>query len=192
MHHTITIESPTLRSHIIIASVSAVTNKLTRSEVAEIHQTYGHMMLRRCRFITRSAALADDAFQEAFINLIRYGKGFREADKKLRWLYRLCDRACFAQLKKSRREVPIDTADRLSDSRVHTDARLESRNLVLTILAQLDETEQEVAVLAHLDGLSQADIGQTLGYSRQTINKKLQQIQAKVEAWRKQQEDHDG
>ena len=45
------------------------------------------------------------------------------------------------------------------------------------MLAQLDEKTRAVAVMAHLDGMSKAAIGEELGWSRQTIHKKLLAIE---------------
>ena len=35
---------------------------------------------------------------------------------------------------------------------------------------------REIAVLAYVDGMNQTEIAEQTGYSRQTVNKKLQQI----------------
>ncbi|MEO0815648.1 MAG: hypothetical protein AAFY60_22525, partial [Myxococcota bacterium] len=43
---------------------------LSRQELQEIYETYGHLMKRRCAMIMRNDAAADDAFQEAFVNLM--------------------------------------------------------------------------------------------------------------------------
>ncbi len=148
---------------------------LSRREIADIYNTYGAMMRRRCRIILKDDALGDDAFQNAFVNLIKYGKNFREADAKLRWLYRLCDRCCFALIEKrkkgkAREQAYIDPVPSALGGRI------EDRDAVLKILGSLDEKAKTIAVLAYVDDLSQGEIGQTLGWSRQTINKKLRQV----------------
>ena len=78
------------------------SSRLRSDEVSNIYERYGALMRRRCRRILRDDALADDALQEAFVNLIRYGAQFRAADAKLRWLYRIVDRCCFGQLDRRR------------------------------------------------------------------------------------------
>jgi len=164
--------------------VTATQAKLSRQEIADIYVQYGHLMLRRCRAITRSDALADDALQESFVNLIRYGTAFRKATAKLRWLYRLCDRCCFAQLKKRKRIVPMEAPERIRAQTTEMNTRLEDRDLVLRMLAQLEPKEQEIAVLFYLDGMSQGEIGKLLEWSRQTINKKLGKIQLKLDDYK--------
>ena len=152
---------------------------LAASEVAAIYGTYGDLMQRRCRVILRDDALADDALQEAFVNLIRYGAAFRDVQAKLRWLYRLCDRSCFAQLRKRKRQRELadeSRAARPEPIHSHPTHRVEHRDQVLKVLGALGERERQVAVLAWVDGLSQGEIGRQLGWSRQTVNKKLARI----------------
>lgn len=160
------------------AEVARAGSRLSEKEVAAIYRGYGDLMLRRCRVVLRDDALADDAFQDAFVNLIKYGAAFREAKSPLRWLYTLCDRACFQQLRKrrSQQERVAEAAREPKPTATHISARLEHRDAVLKLLATLGDKERQVAVLAYVDGLSQAEIGQELGWSRQTINKKLRQI----------------
>jgi len=151
------------------------SGNLSRREIADIYNTYGAMMRRRCRIVLKDDALGDDAFQDAFVNLIKYGKNFREAEAKLRWLYRLCDRCCFALIEKrkkgkAREDAYIDPVPSAPGGRI------EDRDAVLKILGGLDDKAKTIAVLAYVDGLSQGEIGKTLGWSRQTINKKLRQV----------------
>ena len=60
---------------------------LSNSEVARVYRRYGHLMLRRCRVLLPDDTLADDALQDAFIKLMRFGAELQQADAKLRWLY---------------------------------------------------------------------------------------------------------
>ena len=155
----------------------AKKSALTRAEVNDIYTTYGALMRRRCRIILRDDALGDDAFQDAFINLIRYGAGFREATAKLRWLYTLCDRCCFSVIDRRKRgrarEEKFDRPIQPTDDERHV-----HRGQVMAILDGLDSKGRQIALLAFVDGLSQGEIGDVLGWSRQTINKKLKEIKS--------------
>lgn len=141
-----------------------------------MYETYGHLMKRRCLVILRNDSAADDALQDAFIDLIRYGAGFRDADAKLRWLYRVCDRACFRQFNRSKklneREVPLTEPVAAPPG-----VDVEARDRVLKALNRVDDKTQAVAIMAHVDGMSKAAIGEELGWSRQTIHKKLLEIE---------------
>lgn len=154
-------------------------DKLSRQEVAQTYTKYGGLMLRRCRVILRDDALADDAFQNAFVKLIRHGRAFREADRKVPWLYRLCANCCFDLLAKRKR---TDERHRASPDpvRLHPAIDAEQRDAALRVLGQLDDKERRIAVMAFVDGASKREIGEELGWSRQTVHAKLKTIREKA------------
>lgn len=162
---------------------------LSEKEVADVYQGFGHLVLRRCRAILRNDALADDALQDVFVRLMRYGNSFREAENKVRWLYRVSDNVCFDLFRKQQawREQPEENADNASSVTMppaHSQHVAEDRDLALRLVRALDPEQQTIAVLYYLDGLSQAEIGVELKLSRQTINKKIDQIRAALDKQR--------
>ena len=68
---------------------------MTEEEVADAYRRYGSLVLRRCRRILRDDAAGEDALQEVFVRLMRYGDAFHQAESKVLWLYRVADRCCF-------------------------------------------------------------------------------------------------
>ncbi len=153
---------------------------LSNSEVAEVYRRYGHLMLRRCRVVLRNVALAHDALQDAFIKIIRYGAELQNVDAKLRWLYRVADRCCFDVL--SRRERLEEDFKPVVDTGLpHPAVRLEVRDSVMSFLDRLEDRERTVAVLHFVDGCKQGEIAEEMGWSRQTVNKKLQAIRQMAE-----------
>ena len=160
-------------------SVPATGSRLSRDEVASIYERYGALMRRRCIRILGDTSLADDALQEAFINLIRYGAQFRTVDAKLRWLYRLSDRCCFGQLNRRRQLADRERGGEVPDVS-GPPAPIEARERVVRIMGALSDVERRLAVLAYVDEFSQSEIGRETGWSRQTINKKLKAIRAKA------------
>jgi RNA polymerase sigma-70 factor (ECF subfamily) len=148
---------------------------MTHDEIADAYRQYGHLVLRRCRRIVRRDDAAEDALQEVFVRLWRYGDAFRAAESKVAWLYRVADRCCFDVLARdrTRREVSLDgtAAETLSEG---GDARaLEDGELVLRFLERFDDRMRELAVLHYLDGMTQEEIATATGWSRQTVVKKL-------------------
>src|SRR5262245_59002069 len=79
-------------------------------EVAEAYRRYARPVLRRCRRILRNQHAAEDAMQEVFLRLWRYGGSFRLAGHKLGWLYRVAERCCYNELRRrnNRRELSVD------------------------------------------------------------------------------------
>ncbi len=152
---------------------------LSNAEVAEVYRVYGALVLRRCRLVLRDAALADDALQEVFVKVMRYGAELRTVDAPLRWLYRVADRCCFDLLAKAKRrresELDVDLAG------AHPEAGLVSRQVWRGLLAKLNDADRQLAVLAFVDELSQGEIADEIGCSRQTVNKRLGLIRERLQ-----------
>jgi RNA polymerase sigma-70 factor (ECF subfamily) len=125
----------------------------------------------------RDFALAEDAAQEVFVRLWRYGDAFRAADSKLLWLYRVADRCCFDELDRRRPgRTSTSAADLESVEDLHAIQALpaiEARETVLAFLDRFDDRMKQIAVLYYIDELSQDEIAEAVGWSRQTVSKKL-------------------
>lgn len=157
----------------------AMSAGLTAEELAAVHARYGHLVRRRCGVLLRDDAAADDALQETFVKLLRYGADLRTATSPLRFVYRCADRVCFdlMQRRRSRAEVGEPTFD----IPVAPGAlRVDERDAVLRFLYALSEEDRTIAVLAFVDGLDQGEIAAETGYSRQTVNKKLGAVRARA------------
>ena len=154
---------------------------LTTEEISSLYEKYGFFLLRRCRAILRNPALAEDALQEAFVKVMRGGAALRTADEPLRWLYRVVDRCCFDTLRKRRRSLETPSDD--EGASLHPSIQIELRDAVQRLLGGLDEQEMRIAVLLFMDGLSQGEIAQEMRVSRVTVNKKVQTIRARADAW---------
>jgi len=157
---------------------------LTPQEVAELYRQYGHLLLRRCRVLLRDEALADDALQEAFIKIMRYGRELREVTAKLRWLYRVADRCCFDLIRKRKAKQTVLVSSSKLDAALAGPASgtsAELRAAAIGLLARLGDRERRIAVLAFVDEMSQGEIAEEVGLSRQSVNKKLQAVRKKAE-----------
>lgn len=156
---------------------------LTRSEVADLYRRYGAFLRRRARLITRDAALAEDALQEACLNLLRAGATFREAKQPLGWLYRVIDRASLDQLRRGKRlrsAACFEELDGVAGLAPPPGVDADTRLRALEVLAELGREEAEIAILAFVDGMTQSEIAEELGYSRVTINKRLQAVRQRA------------
>ena len=56
----------------------------------------------------------------------------------------------------------------------------EARNLALRVLSRLDDHEQELAVLAYVDGLTQTELAAELGVSQPAIHKRLSALKERA------------
>jgi len=151
---------------------------LSAAEVGALYERYGFFLRRRCRMILRDEALADDALQESFLKIMRGGAEVRNVEHRLRWLYRVVDRCCFDHLRK-RKNAPanVEAPDPIGP---HPAIEIELRDAILARLGDLDDEEKQIAMLAFVDGIPQGEIAVELGWSRVTINKKIQAIRARA------------
>ena len=149
-------------------------------EVDGAYRRLGHLVRKRCRRILRDDALADDAMQEAFVRMWRFLPAYREATSKLAWIYRVADRCCFDLLarRRTRREDALDSHVLGATS---TQQAIEDRDLAMKLLDELDDEARQIVVLFYLDEMSQGEIADVVGCSRQTVNKKLQDVRARLE-----------
>jgi RNA polymerase sigma-70 factor (ECF subfamily) len=160
----------------------ALRQAMGTSEVTAAYRQYGPQVLRRCRRILRQQHAAEDAAQEVFLKLWRYGESFREADHKLGWLYRVADRCCFNELRRRRSqpELPVESSDHASAPRCLP----EDRDVVLRFLDRFEDRVQRVAVLYYVDEMTHDEIAALTGWSRQTIHKKLLLVRERAQALR--------
>ena len=155
-------------------------NGLSREEAEEVYRRYGHLLLRRCRAVMRDDAAADDALQECFVKIIRYGKAYRAAETKLGWLYQVVDNCCYDAFRRRAPRAAPEVADQVDEPRAGCPT---TRILAERALRRLPTGERRIALLAFVDGVSQGEIAAEVGASRQTVNKKLAAIRGRLRRW---------
>lgn len=160
----------------------ALRQAMEEGEVAAAYRQYAAQVRRRCRRILRQEQAAEDATQEVFLKLWRYGRSFREADCKLGWLYRVADRCCFNELRRRRvqRAVQVEQTDHPSPA----SGGSEDRELVLRLLGRFEERVRRVAILHYVEEMTHDEIALETGWSRQTIHKKLLLVRERAQALR--------
>jgi RNA polymerase sigma factor (sigma-70 family) len=154
---------------------------LSNAAVTDIYNRYGHLLLRRCRVLMRDDAAADDALQDAFVKIMRHGGAFWTVDSKLGWLYRVVDNCCFdAQKRRRERPAPDEELERASTNAAPSPV---ARIAVSRALERLHGRERQLAVLALVDSAGQQQFASEVGWSRQTVNKKLGDVRRRLARW---------
>lgn len=153
---------------------------MTADEVAQAYEQFGPSVLRRCRRLLGDRALAEDALQEVFTRLFKYGNAYRAADSKLLWLYRVADRCCF-DLMARRRPAPAAPAETVSPDEA---ALIEYREIAQHLLGRFDGRVRRAAILHYVDELSLDDIAREVGWSRKTVSRKLELLRTRALALR--------
>ncbi len=115
------------------------------------------------------------------MKLMTHGATMQNTERPLRWLSRVAERCCFDAMRKDhklRMSSPIDAV--VDEIGAHPSVDPAVRNAVLSLLGRMSEEEQRIAVMAFLDGMSQGEIADEIGYSRVTINKRIQGIRERA------------
>ena len=124
-------------------------------------------------------ALVEDVVQEVFCIVHRRLAAFEGRSSVRTWVYGIAVRVARTHRRTTARR-PTDGADALdelaTDPRHAPDALVEAaeaHRLVLALIDELDETLREVFVLAELEELTAAQIGDVLALSPNTVSSRL-------------------
>lgn len=144
---------------------------LVRAHEAEAH--------RVALGLLRDGDAARDAVQESFIRAYRALDQFELGRPFRPWLLRILRNHCRDVLRRSRSRPEMDRMDVLED-RVPSSSdpeveqrRQESRALLWRALGRIGADHREVLVLKELDGLSYAEIAESVGVPEGTVASRL-------------------
>ena len=148
-------------------------------------------LLRQCR----NAALADELFQEVWMNLIRARAGYTVQAKFSTYLYRIAHNRLMDHFRRDDAAVSLDDEsvsidEPVAPRSVEPEVSAASRQQALQLLALLDALpdEQRAAfVLQQEGGLSIEEIATATGVTRETAKSRLRYALAKLrqgmQAW---------
>jgi RNA polymerase sigma factor (sigma-70 family) len=119
-------------------------------------------------------ASAEDATQQALLDIWRKLRRLRDASKYEAWSYRLLVRACYAEAKRQPKWTTVDDLSPTDEPRA-ADAFLgiADRDQLERGFEQLSMDHRVVIVLRFLLGMTPEDVATTLGISRWTVYSRL-------------------
>jgi RNA polymerase sigma-70 factor (ECF subfamily) len=124
--------------------------------------------------ITRDPDRADDAVQQALVEMWRDLASLRDPSRFESWTYRLVTRACLQDLRRRRRaNVRSLTGDEPLAAGTDLAAGAALRDQLDRALATLSPDHRAVVVLRHLAGLSIDELADVLGIPRGTVASRL-------------------
>jgi len=150
-------------------------------------------LLRQCR----NPALADELFQDVWMNLIRARDRYTVQAKFATYLYRIAhnrlmdhfrrkDSTAISLDDESAAPVAEPAAPRSAEPEASADAREQAAQL-LALLAELPDEQREAFVLQQEGGLSIEEIAETTGVTRETAKSRLRYALTKLrrgmQAW---------
>jgi RNA polymerase sigma factor (sigma-70 family) len=149
----------------------------TPSSVHGLYERYGYAVHQRCLRLLGSESDADDALQEVFVRVMKYGDGFR-GESELGWLYRIADRHCLDVLARRKRLASPEESERHLRQEVPASApSIEDTHLLGQTLAACKQRVQQIALLYYVDEMTQEEVAAQVGVSRKTVKEKLAQFQ---------------
>jgi RNA polymerase sigma factor (sigma-70 family) len=146
---------------------------IDRETLTRLYAAYGPVVYRRALVLLRNQDEAKDAMQEAFVRVVAEHHTFRGEAPVLRWMYRITTNLCLNRIRQ-RKSHPLvtDPEDilRLVEQKSGDGV---DRTTILQIMERLDELTQQIAVYYYLDDMTMDEVGETVGCSRKTVQKKL-------------------
>lgn len=130
--------------------------------------------------LVRNRASAEDAVQQAFLELVASAHRFRGGGESLRvWLFRAVRFRCIDQLRRaSRREIPAEQVPEtglVSDPGIDTiDPRL------LAAMDELGERSRSMVVMRHVIGMSGSEIAAVVGLNRPAVYAAIQRAERRL------------
>jgi RNA polymerase sigma factor (sigma-70 family) len=149
-----------------------------RAALNDLYAAYAHPAIRIAYAITRSEAVAEDAVQEAFVQVIRNISSLRDPASFRSWFYRIVVNAAKRLSRNDYRSLPLnlDKHD-MPDPSVTTpdQAALEAEEVKLlwAAISELDETHRVPIVLRYFTKLSEQEIAEALGIPPGTVKSRL-------------------
>jgi RNA polymerase sigma-70 factor, ECF subfamily len=144
------------------------------------------------RLTLQDRPLAEDAVQEALIEGWRNIRGLRDADRFEAWLHRLLMRACFAQVRRQRRQRVVEIPLPVLGGPTVTGAEpaLLVRDELERGLRALAADQRAVIVLTYYLDLPLAEVARVLdvpiGTVKSRLNRALAALRARLEADRRE------
>lgn len=124
--------------------------------------------------ILRDADLADDATQQALLDIWRDLPQLREPARFEGWAYRLLVRACYAEAKRTRRWAPNLRALQPDAAMASDDvANVADRDALDRAFRRLSVEHRAVTVLTHFIGLDAGEVAELLGVPIGTVRSRL-------------------
>jgi RNA polymerase sigma-70 factor (ECF subfamily) len=149
-----------------------------RSALSLVSSTYAEAAIRTAFLITRNRAAAEDAVQDAFVQVIRSVSTLRDPASFRPWFYRIVVNASKRLARNSNRSLPFDftTHDQIDLSALSPDEAAigtEEIDSLRLAVAELNAAHREVIILRYYTGLPEEEMAVALGVPIGTIKSRL-------------------
>ena len=145
----------------------------TEEELADLYLRHSRTVYRVCFAYLKNPADTEDAVQDTFFQLIRYGPVLESAEHEKAWLIRTATNVCKNMLRHwwRRRESIEDHPDLPGEENFETDD-------VLRAVLALPEKYKTVVYLRYYEGYTGAEIAEILKKPQSTVRNHLHEARA--------------
>ena len=155
----------------------AAVARSDEAALAELYDRFGRMAYGLALRVLRDSALAEDAVQDAFLNVWRSAENFRaDRAKASTWVLTFVHRRAVDLVRREerRRTEPEEAAPVPSAPGADEDAeRRSKREVVQDALRQLPPEQREAIELAYYGGYTQSELAERLGEPLGTIKSRM-------------------
>ncbi|MBX7148589.1 RNA polymerase sigma factor [bacterium] len=149
---------------------------MDKGDIKTLYEKYAGALHAQAFKILRNKALADEALQDAFINVVRYGDSFKGESSPYTWLYRIVTNCALSIIKKNK---PMDEWDEKDSRETVPVSRFEKKD-VSQFLDKLKDDEKQIFIYRYFDDLKMDEITALTQLSRKTIFNKLERVEEKI------------
>jgi RNA polymerase sigma-70 factor (ECF subfamily) len=154
-----------------------------RAQAIELlHRQYAGVLYDLCARMLGDRSEAEDAVQDTFVNAFRALDSFRYGDSHLPWLYRIATNACLKIIRTRKRKgvALTETPERMPDRARDPVRDIHARQVLESLVDELDERSQQILVAHYVAGMDQGQIAASLGISRRAVVKRLTKLRRRA------------
>jgi RNA polymerase sigma-70 factor (ECF subfamily) len=154
-----------------------------RTAFSLLYSAYAETAVRTAFLITRNQPAAEDAVQEAFVQVIRSVSTLRDAAAFRPWFYRIVVNIAKRLSRNGHRSLPLDlnTHDQIDLTALSPDEAAigtEEIDAVRQAIAELNAAHREVIILRYYTRLSEEELAVALGVPVGTTKSRLHRARA--------------
>lgn len=151
---------------------------MDQAQIADLYRRYGPALHRRCLRLSGNEEDARELVQETFYQFCRSLDRFEGRSAPFTFLYRIATNVSIDRLRRrttAGEQLPLE-AERVAGVGATPDRQPLALRELARLTEGLDEETLTIAVMNHVDGLTQDEIAEALDLSRRTIGKKLKRF----------------
>ncbi|MFH1052050.1 MAG: sigma-70 family RNA polymerase sigma factor [bacterium] len=145
----------------------------------EIYARYSKQVYSYCNGMLNNRFLAEDVFQETFAGFFIKVRNRHDIDNILAFLIGIARNHCRNQIRNRKLTLPLDMESLIVDERSHAEKN-ELFDLVVSSLALLDEKYREVFILKEFEGLTNEEVSNICGLTKEGVRSRLHRAFIKI------------